>query len=159
MPLNQGATVFAGDRIRIVVNMTGKDPITKQVVNTPIPADAIVNWSKRLMTPGSVVAFETAAQRFDAIIDSVGGPGEITVFVDKVSQTADGRFFINFACRDPRTGQEYNATGQCSLTTTPGERPMVDNPTPTPVPTPTGAVPQNVSFTMELLPRTKPTGK
>lgn len=153
MQLLQGATVYAGDRIRIFVGMTGKDPATGQMVPTPIPPDAIVRWAEGLMTPGNNLAFETATQRLD-VVEGVGGPGEIVVLVDKA---VAGQVRINFSCRDPRTGQEYNVTGQCKLTTAEGERPMANNP-PKPSPTP-GAVPQNVSFAMELVQPTKLPGK
>jgi hypothetical protein len=155
MELFQGATVYAGDRVRIVMAMTGKDA-TGQVLPTPIPPDAIVEWSEGQMSPGSNLAFETETSRFDTI-RQVGGPASVVVLVDKASQSGAGVIRVNYSCKSPDDGKTYWVTGQCRLSTAPGERPMASNPTP--ISPASGVVPQNVTFKMELLPREKPPGK
>lgn len=153
MQLLQGATVYAGDRVRIVAAMTGKDPATGQVVPVPFPPDSIVEWGEGQMTSGSNLVFETDVSRFDAI-KGTGGPAEVVVLVDKAIQSGPGAVRVVFSCRDPKDPPSYWVTGQCRLVTAPGERPM-SNPTPTP----TTAKPENVSFVMELVEKPKPPGK
>ena len=150
--LNQGATVYAGDRVQLTVALTGKDPATGQQVPVAIPADAIVEWTQGQGTPGAKLAFETEVSRFDSL-KGTGGPATVTALIDKVGAVA-GQVRVNCAVRNPGETVAYWVTAAFKFTTAPGERPMTQ-----PNPTPTQAKPENATLTAVLLPRVPLPGK
>lgn len=148
--LNQGAVVYAGDRVRLKMQMmAGGVPV-------PIPADCEIVWQEGQQAVGSNLVFEHADARHDTITGN-GGPNEVVVLIDKVSQAVGGQ--VRPQCMARRKGADgawdIYFVDYFKLATQPGQRPTQPV---TPPPT-TGVTPTGMVLTAELVTPTKLPGK
>lgn len=151
--LNQGAVVYAGDRVRLKMQLTAL--VNGAVVPVPIPPDVEIVWREGQMTPGGNLVIEYGDARHDTLT-SKGGPAEVVVLVDKASQVTGGQVRVQCqATRKDATGAyDVYIVQEFKMATQPGQR----QPT-TPQPPATGVTPTGMVLTAELVPATPLPGK
>lgn len=149
--LNQGAVVYAGDRVRLKMELTAL--VNGTVVPVAIPPDCEIRWQEGQMTPGSNLVFETDTARFDTIVGK-GGPAEVVCLIDKASQSGVGQVRVQCqATRKDATGAfDVYIVGEFKMATQPGTRPGVTPPTQAVLPT-------GMVLTAELVQPTRLPGK